>query len=381
MVKGYVEIRKLFEETLKTNPELNEDLNNLTKSLPFVTIKMGLELYDLTKHFDKNEYKGKTSDDFYNDYLNKKFPNKFYKDFNIFMKKYGFRGEWEFDIKNPRFNDNPKSILSQIFSSLITTDVNRNPKKDYDETNAKRPQVFQKLLKIAKEKGFGSEFEDAYNLMINYFHYRESPKYIIVYTLSHIRRLIMKRSKILLEKKLIEDINDIFKLKIESLNNILINANKYTKEQVTNIIKKDNESYEKFNSWKRYPLLFDSRGRLFFQEKKVSNKKNELIGDTVSFGKVRGKAKVLNSVNEKKFNPGEILITKATDPGWTPLIINCGGIVLEVGGMLQHGALVSREFNKPCVVGIDNVTKIIKDGEEVEVDVIEGVVRLLDREA
>ena len=111
----------------------------MTKSLPFVTIKMGLELYDLTKHFDKNEYKGKTSDDFYNDYLNKKFPEKFYKDFNIFMKKYGFRGEWEFDIKNPRFNDNPKSILSQIYSSLITTDVNRNPKKDYDETNAKRP--------------------------------------------------------------------------------------------------------------------------------------------------------------------------------------------------------------------------------------------------
>ena len=90
MVKGYVEIRKLFEEMLKTNPELNEDLNNLTKSLPFVTIKMGLELYDLTKHFDKNEYKGKTSDDFYNDYLNKKFPDKFYKDFSIFMKKYGF---------------------------------------------------------------------------------------------------------------------------------------------------------------------------------------------------------------------------------------------------------------------------------------------------
>ena len=381
MIKGYVEIRKLFEETLKTNPELNEDLNNLTKSLPFVTIKMGLELYDLTKHFDKNEYKGKTADDFYNDYLNKKLPEKFYEDFNVFMKKYGFRGEWEFDIKNPRFNDNPKSILSQIYSSIITTDINKNPKKDFDETNAKRPQVFQKLLKIAKEKGFGSEFEDSYNLMIKYFHYRESPKYFIVYTISQIRRVIMKRAQVLLEKKLIDDINEIFKLKIESLNNILINVNKYTKEQITNIIKKDNELYEIFNSWKRYPLLFDSRGRLFFQEKKVSNKKNELVGDTVSFGKVRGKAKVLNSVNEKKFNPGEILITKATDPGWTPLIINCGGIVLEVGGMLQHGALVSREFNKPCVVGIDNVTKIIKDGEEVEVDAIEGVVRLLDREA
>ena len=53
LMKGYIEIRKLFEEIIKNNPELNEDLNNLTKSLPFVMVKMGLELYDLTKNFDK----------------------------------------------------------------------------------------------------------------------------------------------------------------------------------------------------------------------------------------------------------------------------------------------------------------------------------------
>ena len=190
----------------------------------------------------------------------------------------------------------------------------------------------------------------------------------------------MKRAYILIERNLINDINDIFKLDIKSLSNILQNIEKYTKEKILNQIKKDNELNEIFSSWKRSPLLFDSRGKIFTPEKKASNKKNELIGDKVSFGKIRGKAKVLNSVNEKVFNPGEILITKATDPGWTPLIINCGGIVLEVGGMLQHGALVSREFNKPCVVGIDNVTNIIKDGEEIEVDAIEGIVRLLDRE-
>ena len=168
----------------------------------------------------------------------------------------------------------------------------------------------------------------------------------------------------------------------KNLNYILqnINTEKFTKGQIYDQMKKDNELHEIFNSWKRYPMLFDSRGRIFFKEKKISNKKNELIGETVSFGKIRGKAKVLKFVDEKVFNPGEILITKATDPGWTPLIINCGGIVLEVGGMLQHGALVSREFNKPCVVGIDNITEIIKDGEEIEVDAIEGVVRMIDRE-
>ena len=215
--------------------------------------------------------------------------------------------------------------------------------------------------------------------MINYFQYRESPKYFIIFTIGKIRKLILNRANILLERKLIDNINDIFKLNIHSLNDILKNVKNYTKEKIYLQIKKDNELNEMICTWKRFPIIFDSRGRLFFQEKKISNKKNELIGDTVSFGIIRGKAKVLNYVDEKPFNPGEILITKATDPGWTPLIINCGGIVLEVGGMLQHGALVSREFNKPCVVGIGNITNIIKDGEEVEVDATEGVVRLLDR--
>jgi pyruvate,water dikinase len=198
MIKGFVEVRKLFEESIKTNPELYEDLNNLTKSLPFITIQMGLDLYELTKSLDKNYYKGKTSEDFYHDYLNKKFPKKFYDDFKIYMKKYGFRGVGELDLKNERFYENPKSILDQVFSSLLTTDENKNPKKEFDETNIKRPEVYKKLFKIAEKKGFSNEFEDAYNLMMNFFKYRESPKYYLIYVLSQIRKLILKRSNIYL---------------------------------------------------------------------------------------------------------------------------------------------------------------------------------------
>ena len=382
MAKGYIALRKLFEKYIKDNPELSGDLNNLTKCLPFITIQMGLDIYKLSLYLDKNTYENKTQEQFYEDYLNNNLPMEFYSNFKKFLKKYGFRGEGELDIKNERYSDNPKTILNQIHSSLLKNDENNNPIKDFDETNAKRPEIFKKLQKFAEKNGFSAQFEEAYNNTINFFHYRESPKYYVIYVIGHMRKLVLKRCEILLEKKLINDINDIFNFNFKSLDYILQNLNKinFTKEKIYKQMKKDNELYEIFNSWKRYPMLFDSRGRIFFKEKKISNKKNELIGETVSFGKIRGKAKVLKSVNEKVFNPGEILITKATDPGWTPLIINCGGIVLEVGGMLQHGALVSREFNKPCVVGIDNVTEIIKDGEEIEVDAIEGVVRMLDRE-
>jgi len=61
----------------------------------------------------------------------------------------------------------------------------------------------------------------------------------------------------------------------------------------------------------------------------------------------------------------------------TPLFINAGGILLEVGGLLQHGALVAREYGKPCVAGIEGVTAHLKDGQMVEVDGTHGVVRMV----
>jgi len=202
----------------------------------------------------------------------------------------------------------------------------------------------------------------------------------MVFVVGSLRKLILNRAEILLKRNLIGDINDIFKLKLSTLSQILKNVDDYTKERIEEKINEDNKCREIVSTWKRHPIVFDSRGRIFSQERKGTSKKNQIVGTSVSYGKVRGKAKVLKSVDEKVFNAGEILITKATDPGWTPLIINCGGIILEVGGMLQHGALVSREFNKPCVVGIENITEIINDGEEIEVDAIEGIITLLDRE-
>jgi len=341
---------------------------------------MGLDLYKLSQGLDKNLYKDKSQEEFYQDFVNKALPESFYTDFEAFLKKYGFRGEGELDIKNERYYENPRPIINQIYASLLMYDEQHNPLKDYEETNAKRPEVFKKLQQMLTGAADQQAFEEAFHFTVNLFHHRESPKYYVIYALSRVKQVLLSRASLLLEKNLIEDIQDIYQLKLESLNAILEHPEQYTKEKVAQQMKKDNELNKLYATWQRTPVLFDSRGRLFTSERKLkSSKKNEILGDSVSFGKIRGKAKVMTSVDEKEFHPGEILITKATDPGWTPLIINCGGIVLEVGGMLQHGALVSREFNKPCLVGMEHITKIVKDGEEVEVDAIEGVLRLLDR--
>ena len=123
--------------------------------------------------------------------------------------------------------------------------------------------------------------------------------------------------------------------------------------------------------------IIDSRGRIFYPPRKAT-KDGELSGVPISPGVVQGRVKVLQFANEKQLLPGEILVARAADPGWTPLFINAKGIILEIGGALQHGAVVAREYGIPCVSGVDDATHVLKDGQLVEVDGSNGIVRILE---
>jgi pyruvate,water dikinase len=86
----------------------------------------------------------------------------------------------------------------------------------------------------------------------------------------------------------------------------------------------------------------------------------------------------LRAPDEKPFEKGEILVARATDPGWTPLFVNAAAVVLEVGGSLQHGALVAREYGVPCVTGVVGATALWEDGTVIEVDGSTGTIRALN---
>lgn len=102
---------------------------------------------------------------------------------------------------------------------------------------------------------------------------------------------------------------------------------------------------------------------------------HRLQGLGISPGVVRGRTRVIRSPEEgSRLQPGEILVARATDPGWTPLFARAGGIVLELGGMLSHGAVVAREYHVPGVVNLPGVTTRLADGVEVTVDGRAGTV-------
>jgi pyruvate,water dikinase len=102
-----------------------------------------------------------------------------------------------------------------------------------------------------------------------------------------------------------------------------------------------------------------------------------ITGIAGSAGVVRGVARFIPTLSEvDRFSPGEILLTYATAPPWTPLFAVAAGIVTDVGGTLSHCAVVAREYGVPAVVGTKVATRRIRDGALITVDGTQGFIRI-----
>ncbi|MDX1417578.1 MAG: PEP-utilizing enzyme [Candidatus Promineifilaceae bacterium] len=109
---------------------------------------------------------------------------------------------------------------------------------------------------------------------------------------------------------------------------------------------------------------------------------NMVQGLAGSAGLIRGTARVLHSLTDaKKLQPGDILITVATEPPWTPLFATAAAVVTDNGGVLSHTAVVAREYRIPAVVGTGRATSTFQDGQLIEVDGNAGIVRVVVEEA
>jgi pyruvate,water dikinase len=105
----------------------------------------------------------------------------------------------------------------------------------------------------------------------------------------------------------------------------------------------------------------------------------ELLGQSVSAGVARGRARVVYGLEEARdLEPGEILVAASADPSWTPLFLIAGGVVLEQGGVLSHPAIVAREYGLPAVTNVSGVTRLIRTGQRLVVDADRGRVVLED---
>ena len=113
----------------------------------------------------------------------------------------------------------------------------------------------------------------------------------------------------------------------------------------------------------------------------VGADKSEIKGNIAFKGIAKGVVRIVfDPLNVKEFNEGDILVTGMTRPEFLPLMKKAGAFVTDAGGLLSHAAIVARELKKPCILATEIATKILKDGDFVEVDADKGIVKILKNE-
>lgn len=128
-------------------------------------------------------------------------------------------------------------------------------------------------------------------------------------------------------------------------------------------------------------IIDDPKEVAEFEEKLVPQKDtsvNEFKGMVACKGHAKGTVKVFLVPEElSKMKEGDVLVTTMTTPDFVPLMHKASAIVTDIGGLLSHAAIISREMGKPCVIGTEIATQVLKDGDQVEVDAEKGIVRKL----
>ncbi|GLB32343.1 hypothetical protein LAD12857_42660 [Lacrimispora amygdalina] len=228
---------------------------------------------------------------------------------------------------------------------------------------AKKKWGIKKARKLAKQLSFYR----------NFLGLRESPKYYWMKRYWEYKQAVIRESEKLVETGRLRRVDDVFYLSLPEL------AGLYNGEQEPDYKKIDaiRADYEKYASLTPPRLIF-SDGEVVEGEYKRKVPDGALPGLAVSGGITEGRARVILDIKEAgKIEKGDILVTKFTDPSWTPAFISVSGLVTEVGGMATHGAVITREYGLPAVVGVTDATKHIKDGDWIRINGNMGYVEFL----
>eukprot|EP00927_Polykrikos_kofoidii_P033920 TRINITY_DN28759_c0_g1_i1.p1 TRINITY_DN28759_c0_g1~~TRINITY_DN28759_c0_g1_i1.p1 ORF type:complete len:1084 (+),score=219.53 TRINITY_DN28759_c0_g1_i1:78-3329(+) len=300
-------------------------------------------------------------------------PEKAWTVWKLVIDCFGHRGVGELDASTVRYREDPTMLLEQIVT-FMKMERSARPRQIAAAALQKRDAAVETLSKWLSENGGDPvDFNHQVKRYHMHFCHRETPKYLIVKLLELVRLEVLKQGEAFVKSGCLDTVSDVWSLTINDLWEIHHDPSIDVKRR----FEERRLAAAKNAHVKKWPKVLTSRGRELRPTPREA-KEGEVAGHAVAPGIATGRIKVLHSAREKPFLTGEVLVAKATDPGWTPLFVPAAAIILEIGGALQHGALVAREFGKPCVAGIESVTEKFKDGQLVEVNGTEGIVKLLE---
>jgi pyruvate,water dikinase len=201
---------------------------------------------------------------------------------------------------------------------------------------------------------------------------RENQKFLSVRLFEGYRRALREEAAGLVERGVLGSIADLDYLHLAELRAMLDGD---VPPELPALLRRRAEEFEASTRLSA-PRLFTSEGEIVSGSHRPTDRDGVLAGCPVSAGVAQGRARVVLRPDEGGLEQGDILVAPFTDPAWTPLFSTVRGIVLEIGGMMTHGAVVAREMGIPTVVGVDDATRLIPDGTTVRVD---GSAGLVDR--
>jgi phosphoenolpyruvate synthase/pyruvate phosphate dikinase len=147
-----------------------------------------------------------------------------------------------------------------------------------------------------------------------------------------------------------------------------------------NLAKTEFESRRNYlSAYKKFNPPNEFGGNMMIQEA-GSNDGSQLQGIGCSSGEVVGVVRVIARIEEAhQLQVGEVLVTKFTDPGWTPIMSRAAAIITEVGGVLSHAAVIGREYKIPAVLNVNSVCIHLKTGDLVKVNGRTGTISKLEK--
>jgi pyruvate,water dikinase len=315
------------------------------------------------------------------DRLHKEHP-RFATQFDVFVREFGYRGPSEWDIGVHTWETQPELPLSLI-GRLRLLDDDASPGLRIQERSADAAAALEQALKIL---GSNEEAVQTLHLAIasarRFAAWRERGKTNAVKVIHEVRAPLFELGRRLTAQGELDHPQQVF-MALESELDLLATHAAALRDTLR----------ERERQWRD---LFDIEVPTFVvagrpmtpladlprksgRETTTVKAGDVLVGAPASAGVARGRARVVTSTSQiAAFEPGEILVAPQTDPSWTPLFMVAAGVVVNVGALISHAMIVSRELGIPCVAGVGDATSRIQDGTLLEVDGSSGKVTILE---
>ncbi|GAB3873027.1 hypothetical protein GCM10029964_012510 [Kibdelosporangium lantanae] len=278
------------------------------------------------------------------------------EDLDTFLAKWGDRAVAEIDLGMPRWRDDPTHIRGVVANYQRLDNPDLAPDVQFARGAAAAERVLRKVNPLARW---------ALGRARQLIGIREMPKFLIVTAFGKVRRQLTEIGAELVEAGRIAQVDDVFFLYFPEL---------LGDTDMRSVVADRRAEYDLEVRRRRIPRVMLSDGTDV--EALATPAEGGIVGTSASAGTVTGVARVVLDPVGAHLEPGEILVAPSTDPGWTPLFLTAGGLVMEMGGAMSHGAVVAREYGIPAVVGVPGATQRITTGDRITVDGSTGTVTM-----